>query len=272
MARDQQNRIGASFNHESLLEKALGQIATVLVRAGLDLPSAERLLKRAFISAAISAAKSGKNGRTNQSQVASMAGVSRLEVRKLLKRQQLQARNSHSSSRSRIENTLAGWSNDPEFSTRANRPRPLNYKGQGSEFFRLAKKYGRDVTSKSLRVQLIKLGLATERHGLIYQVRQPARKRRRSAASADLRFIASQLANVEFELGRRSYFTRKISIRASDGKAIKSMKRIAVDRLNTVFNSLTTLSPNREEQKRRQRAKHRLLVTSTITVESEADE
>lgn len=268
MALSEHQKSGSPSVHESLLAQALGQIATVLIRAGLDLPNAERLLRRAFIAAAVSASKS-ETTRTNQSHIASLAGVSRLEVRKLLNAQK---RSPDSDRRSRIDSILAGWSNDPEFSTKTRKPRPLSYKGQTSEFSCLTKKYGRDVTSKALRVQLVNLGLATEKHGLIYQTHRSAANKRLSIASADLRFIASQLANVEFDLGRRSYFTRKVSIRASDRKAIKAMKRIAIDRLNTVFNSLTTLTSNRQENRKDLGTKHRLLVTSTITVESEEKE
>jgi hypothetical protein len=250
--------------NEDLIERSLDQIATILLRAGFDSPAAERLLRRSFILAATKMASVGSR-RATQSQIASLAGVSRLEARKLGGKIPSAE---HSTPSSRFEALIRGWKTDSRFSSRASTPRPLKFSGADSEFDSLVKKYGRDITKKTLREQLVKLGFDKERSGRLFLIRDTPAVERSTAAWADLKFVLSQLGNIDFELGRRAYSSKRISISTRDKKSVQAMRRMASTRLETVLNSLKSLSEEKHQRKAGW-ASHRLLVSTTVAVESE---
>jgi hypothetical protein len=260
---------GLPSSNESLVAQSLDRIAAILIRAGFDSTTAERLLRRAFIVAAAKTVKASSTKAT-QSQIASIAGVSRLEVRKFLGQTPRALTKAPPGPISRIESVISGWTSNAAFLSKSGKPRPLNFHGPESKFADLVRKYGRDVTPKTLRVQLVRLGYAAERGAMLHLLKQASAAGRVSAASADLRFIASQLANIDFELGRRAYLTRRVSVFARDTKSIRAMRRIAQTRLDTVLNSLASMSTAPEARKlRRRTAPHRLLVSSAIAIEWE---
>jgi hypothetical protein len=264
--------ITARHRDEGLVAQALDRIAAILIRSGLDLPGAERLLRQAFIVAAAKAART-TNQKVTQSQIASIAGVSRLEVRRNLSKAKRSYGELESRPRSRIERVIFGWRTDTRFRTKNGKLRALSFLGARSEFDVLARKYGRDVTAKTLRVQLMSLGLVAVKAGKLHLQREAQKPGNSSAASADIRFIASQLANIDFELGRRAYLTRRVSISARDKKTVLALRRIATTRLETFLSSLVSLSAesrlNRDVDRK---ASQRLLVSSTIAIETEGTE
>jgi hypothetical protein len=261
--------IAAPHRDERLVAQALDRIAAILIRAGFDLPRAERLLRQAFIVAAAKAART-TNQKVTQSQIASIAGVSRLEVRRNLSKAKSSSAELESRQRSRIERVIVGWRNDPRFGTKNGKPRALSFLGARSEFEALARKYGRDVTAKTLRVRLLSLGLVAVKAGKLRLQREAQKPGNFSAASADIRFIASQLANIDFEQGRRAYLTRRVSISARDKKTVLALRRIATTRLETFLSSLGSSSAGSRLKKDVDRnASHRLIVSSTVTIQTE---
>lgn len=250
------------------IAQSLAQFAAILLRSGIDSPTAERLLRQAFI---VSAARSARTTslKATQSQIASIAGVSRLEVRRALAQLGNAAGSPVHQTRTRIEALVHGWRTDPMFLNRAGKPTPLDYRGARSKFGRLVQKYGRDVTQTALRVQLIKQGIAVDKRGHLILQSQPPPNTPFLAASADLRFIASQLSNIDFELGRREYSTKRISIRANEKKSVLAMRRLANTRLETVLSSLESMSEHLQvKSKKKRTAFHRLYVTTTVAIES----
>jgi hypothetical protein len=252
--------------YESLISQSLDRIAAILLRAGIDSPAAEQLLRRAFISAASRIAVPGKRKAT-QSQIAALAGVSRLEVRRELTRANTGAQQNETNTR--IALLVNAWRSDPKFSTRVGAPRALQFHGSNSEFDALVRKYGRDVTKKTILVQLVMLGLAKERNGTLHLIRKTPSAYRSAAASSDLKFVASQLTNIDFELGRREYATRRVAISTKERKSAEAIRRIALSRLDTVMNSLESISVlSRHARKRKRDGSHRLLVSTTVAMES----
>lgn len=224
------------------------------------------MLRRAFISVASRIAVP-QHQKATQSQIAALAGVSRLEVRKVLADSSKRG-GFATEANSRIARLIAGWTRDQSFSSRGV-PRPLTLRGSTSEFDALVRKYGRDVTKKTLKVQMVALGFAKERDGKLVLIRESPPARRSAAASADLRFIVSQLGSIDFELGRREYSSRRVSIQARERKSAEAMKRIALTRLDTVINSLESMSAGKIYSKRKVRGQtHRLIVSTTVAVES----
>ncbi len=254
---------------EGSILRTLEQLAAILLRAGFDAPLSEALLRRAFILAAHRSARVTE-GRATQSQVATLAGVSRLEVRRAIGKRALADTTGRLKSRSRLDHLVWGWKRDPAFSDKSGNARPLSYRGTNSEFGKLVRKYGRDVTTTTLRVQLLRRGIARERGDKLVLARSQLLTARSAAAEADLKFVASQLTTIDFELGRRAYQTRRLSIPAKDKRVAQSLSRIASTRLDTVLSSLNSLASHTERMRGQKRASHRLLVSTTIAIESES--
>ncbi len=258
----------ASSSVEGLIARSLEQIAAILIRAGLDLKSTERLVRGAFIRAAVRAIENA-GGKATQSQIATIAGVSRLEVRNYTMRAPTAVGRETLKSNSRVEDVVGGWSHDAKYCDKRGKPKALTYLGANNQFASLVRKYGRDVTARTLRIQLVGRGIAEEKAGLIQLREKTPASKDWSAASSDLRFLASQLASIDFDLGRRAYVTRRISIDASDKKTIRAIQRIAADRLTIALNALASMSGEARLRGGRRSARHRLLVSSTIAMETE---
>lgn len=263
-------RLRAPQQHEDLVGQSLLQIAAILLRVGLDAPQAERMLRDAFILAAKeNALASGV--RVTQSQIASLAGISRLEVRNALAKLGPGKNSAYPGRRSRIEQIIDAWRTDPQFLDQRRRPKQLSLKGQRGGFHQLVKKYGRDVTPKAIRNQLVLRGYAIERDGTLCLSRE-IRSRPHLPASADLRFLMSQLSDINFQMGRRAYITRRVALMSSEPKSVRVMRRIALERINSVLNSIAELRRQDSNRRTPRRKKNsvRLLVTATVATEEES--
>ena len=241
-------------------------VAQILLRLGIDAPNAGRLLRSAFVLAARDKARfSGASG--TQSQIASMAGISRLEVRTIL------AEKPDSTARrqlTRINQLIAAWRSDPAFLDARRRPKSLELKGKRGTFEHLVKMHGRDVTSKTLRDELTSRGIAALRNRKIHLQRRGDRSRSEIvAAESDLRFLISQLDGINLHSGRRTYVSRRVSVEAHDRKAIQVLKAIALSRIETVLSSISEISsrPVRRLTKKNPRAK-RMVITATVASET----
>jgi hypothetical protein len=246
--------------------RLLSTIAAIFVRLGLDSPQAERLLRRAFVGAALQRVKIEPQKLT-QARIASLTGLSRLEVRTILNGQS--ALNLPQTTR--VEHVVQGWRTDPQFLDTSGRPKQLEIRGSRASFERLAKKYGRDITARSLREDLIRRGLVTIRHQkLVLLQKGAAPSNDVRAAQTDLKFLSSHLAAIDFQLGRRAYVLRQSAISAEDKRTIEMLKQIAVTRFDTVFSSLGEMSVDSDgDSKRKKHKSRRLIVTAIVATEAE---
>ena len=189
----------------------LKNLSRYLLRLGLDSPRAEALIRDAFV---IESAKIAHliGSRNTQSQIALIAGVNRLDVRKVLAREHRKHPRPNFSRRSRIERILLAWRQDPEFVNEQGRPKPLTFTGANNQFEKLVRKYGRDVTVRTLRDDLIKNKIAvTKGTRLVLIKRGRAIDASSDAALEDLNFLQSQIAPFDFRQGRRAFLTRNLS-------------------------------------------------------------
>lgn len=258
--------VSATSETDELIGRLLTRIAAILVRLGLDSPQSERLLRNAFVQAALTRVRSADK-RPTQSRIASLAGLSRLEVRTILAGR----RKVRTSQASRIDQVIFGWKTDPEFLDSRGKPKQLAMRGTGATFDSLAKKYGRDVTPRTLRDDLIQRGIVASREKKLVLLQDQDKYSEDSlAAHADLKFLAAHLNAIDFQLGRRSYVIRQGAISAEDKRAVEMLKRIAVTRLDTVFSSLAAMSTDaRRNRKGKQLRSRRLLVTAVVASEAE---
>jgi hypothetical protein len=116
----------------------------------------------AFVHAALNTARL-QNSRVNQSAVAAVTGLTRTQVRALL-------RNPKETSRTvgaRILTVVSGWRSDPEFTDIDGNPLKLSVAPSRHSFPALIKKYGRDVSYRALLSEMIRMGFARQRSGFV---------------------------------------------------------------------------------------------------------
>jgi DNA-binding transcriptional regulator YhcF (GntR family) len=257
-----------STDSDALLAQALKNFAAVLLRLGINARRAESLLRTAFIDAAETYARS-QGARVNQSLIATLAGINRVDVRKAL-RARAKKEVVPASQLTRLDRVLAAWQRDARFCDRRGSPRPLSYKGESSEFSRLVRKYGRDVTTKSVLAQLLRAGLVAEKAGrLVFTRNGDAKSSEANAARADLRFLVAQLKELRLRLGRRAYVTRTISVRASDRRMAQRLQRITVERIHLMLSALDSMSF--EGKPKSGAPTHRVIISATVATETGRD-
>src|SRR5262249_51255165 len=114
------------------------------------------LAAQAFVKAACQASTL-RNGRINQSRVAVLTGLSRPEVRKLMRG----PRPASSRYQPRTMRVVDGWLSDPRYLGRGGTPRALPLNGKLS-FASLARKYAGDVPHHAVLEELRRLALVKE--------------------------------------------------------------------------------------------------------------
>jgi Family of unknown function (DUF6502) len=253
---------------EEIFTQSLLGIASILLRLGLNAPQGERYLRRAFVHAALSNAGTNSS-RATQSKIASLAGISRLEVRRILghRSSKTSTRERHAN---RVDQILIAWRNDPRFLDLKGRPRPLSFKGSHSLFAKLVRQYGRDVTIKTLRDQLMSSGAALEQKGcMVISKRSKQHSDHAIAARADLRFLESQFRNIDLRMGKRAYVTKRVSVWVNDKKSVRRLQREAQEKIDLMLAALSALSLPRDAIARgAPKSRHRVLVVTTIATES----
>lgn len=141
------------------LHAMLVGLAEPLMRAGITPRLFGDLAARAFVKAACKASTL-RNGRINQSRVAVLTGLSRAEVRNVMR-----ARGSAKARfQPRTQRVIDGWLVDPRYLARAGSPRPLPVNGRTVSFATLVKKYAGDVPHRSVLEELRRLKLVKEDH------------------------------------------------------------------------------------------------------------
>jgi Family of unknown function (DUF6502) len=141
------------FDSRNSLVEFLTEFAKYMLAAGVSVSQFQDAAQRAFLQAAATQARFG-NSKVNQSAVAAMTGLTRTQIRLMLR-----ARASAASHReSRAEKTVNGWLTDPGFTTAVGNARVLQRSGRGRSFAALARKYGGDVPPRALQAELLRQG------------------------------------------------------------------------------------------------------------------
>ncbi len=125
------------------------EFARFLVAAGIPRTKFSRMVEFAYFQAASQDARF-RNNRLNQSAVAAMTGLTRSQVRTMLKRQ----RSALEKTNDRIDRIIATWTSDAEYITAAFAPRRLRLIGPIPSFTTLVDKVGGDIPSRSILREL----------------------------------------------------------------------------------------------------------------------
>ena len=140
----------------------LSEFANHLLASGVAVSEFRRASQAAFVQAALRSARLG-NSRINQSAVAALTGLSRLQVRALLRNPSEQL----PTAQSRMDAIVSGWRSDPDFTDEDGKPRVLALAPGRNSFSSLTRKYGGDVSHRALLTELARMGYVREKGGAV---------------------------------------------------------------------------------------------------------
>lgn len=173
-------------NLDELVE-FLTELAVRLIGEGVAVAQFTDAVQSAYVRAALRNARM-RNSRVNQSAVAAITGLSRYQVRELLRDE---AKNTLPQL-SRVERILVAWRSDPEYLDGEGRPLELPIGGRKNSFDSLVRRYGGDVSSPALLAELIRTGMA-ERMGKRIRMQEASAG---GTNKSSVRTLAAGLAHV----------------------------------------------------------------------------
>jgi hypothetical protein len=159
----------------SVLQAFLTELALVLLPRGMSPKWFSELARSAFVQAAADIARL-RNGRVNHSRVAAQTGLTRADVKRLLKQNAFQSRKRGQTA---VERVIDGWLADPEFALRTGQAKKLKIAGHRGSFAHLVKKYGGDVPHRAVLDELRRIAAVTDSDGAV-QLRRSLQLRQRN--------------------------------------------------------------------------------------------
>lgn len=219
--------------------RLMTELARYLISVGISIPRITAIARLAYFQAAAAEAKFA-NKKLNQSAVAAMTGLTRVQVRKFAK----QTNPGPARSRNRLDAVVAGWSADPAFTTSKFEPRKLRVAGVGASFSALARRYGGDITPRALLRELQRNGFVSVRDRYVTLKAQAAKSR----SDHRMRVIARTMADlIERDPGvtLASFPIRGLNLEtefpATVGKSRVLIQRRAEEGLKTYLAGLETM-------------------------------
>lgn len=145
--------VSSQPRQDDVLVEFLTEFANHLLKCGVTTVEFRFAAQAAFVQAALGSARLG-NARVNQSAVAAVTGLSRTQVRTLLRNPSSTAPQAST----RINAVISGWRSDPNFTNRDGKPRALSLDKGINSFRALISKYGRDVSHRAMLSEMMRLG------------------------------------------------------------------------------------------------------------------
>jgi hypothetical protein len=184
MGKKQPPRMSAA---EGDIAELMADLALYLVEAGITTTQFANLSRLAFFTAASRDARF-ENKRINQSEVAAMTGLTRVQVRQFAKNQLVP----RSHKRGLLARVLEGWVKDAQFIGADYRPRRLPLTGNGASFASLVRKHGGDVSPRSVLRELERQNYVTVENRLVHL----NLRARQTSGQLRLQSISAALANL----------------------------------------------------------------------------
>jgi Family of unknown function (DUF6502) len=145
------------------LQQLLTELALVLLPRGMTPKRFGELARSAFVQAAADMSRL-RNGRINHSRVAAQTGLTRADVKRLLKDNVIK---STGHGQTAVERVIQGWRTDSEFLTRPGHPKRLRISSTKRSFAQLVRKYGGDVPHRAVLDELRRIGAVNEIEGTV---------------------------------------------------------------------------------------------------------
>jgi len=168
----------------AVLQEFLAELAFALLPRGMTPRGFGELARFAFVRAATEMSRL-RNGRVNYSRVAAQTGLSRADVKRLLKTDSFDSRRIPNAPTERVVN---GWRTDPRFSQRPGRPKGLRIAGPRESFASLVRKYGGDVPPRAVLDELRRIRAVTDDGKRVWLKTSPVLRKRH-----DFAFLAPAL-------------------------------------------------------------------------------
>lgn len=174
------------------LQDMLVELALTLVPRGMTPRKFGELSRYAFARAAAAISQPASD-KINHSRVAALTGLSRADVKRLLRSDEatLAAEHRHQVPIVRVMN---GWREDRRFVDRHGNPRNLKISGGPSSFVMLTKIYGGDVPHRAILEELRRIGaVRRDGHHVVLTLTQAQRQSRRLPSLAVLPVVTGLL-------------------------------------------------------------------------------
>jgi hypothetical protein len=210
----------------------MAEFARFLLAAGISRNRFTRIVEFAYFQAASQEARF-QNNRLNQSAVAAMTGLTRSQVRSMLRR----ARDSLERVNDRVDRIVGAWTSDAEYITATFAPRRLRIVGAAPSFSALVRKVGGDIPPRSVLRELERQRLVAVDGGYV----KLTRAAHSEIESRSLRHLSSALARMiqtTGEVGQRVSPVRTVTMEVCY-PALSGVGRILMQRrLSKILKSL----------------------------------
>ena len=157
-----------------VLQELVTELAFVLLPRGMTPKRLSDMVRTAFVRVAADISRL-RNGKVNHSRVAAQTGLSRADVKKLLRHDVLASAHR---SQTPVERVIEGWRVDRAFAERPGKPRRLRVSGPRSPFARLVQKYGGDVPPRAILDELRRIGAVVDANGSVLLRTSPSIRQR----------------------------------------------------------------------------------------------
>jgi Family of unknown function (DUF6502) len=147
----------------AVLQDLLAELALTLLPRGMTPGRFSEMASTAFVQAAADISRL-RNGRVNHSRVAAQTGLTRADVKRLLKQSTF---DSARRSPPPVERVIDGWRTDRQFATRPGHPKRLRLSGASGSFTCLVRKYGGDVPHRAILDELRRIGAVIDSNGSV---------------------------------------------------------------------------------------------------------
>jgi len=247
--RHQQPRGTPNYKNEvaNVIRPLLDDLADLLLLVGITPHEFSRLAKISFISAAARSSKLG-NGRVNASRVAALTGITRPEVRDILK-SAVNPLSAHVTA-SPLNRVLEGWSNDRDFCSARGKPKVLALRGSGHSFTELIHRYSGDIPAKAVQSELLRLSAIRIKGSKVFHNPRAALADNR-ALSALLQvsnFLAPILKSAsQIAASRNRLTTRTIKLEVRNSVDLNLVQKRAEEILTSTAAALQSLGDSRGE-------------------------
>ena len=162
----------------AVLQDVLAELALTLLPRGMTPGRFSEMASTAFVQAAADISRL-RNGRVNHSRVAAQTGLTRADVKRLLKQSTFDAARRGPPP---VERVIDGWRTDRTFAIRPGRPKRLRLSGTKGSFTCLVRKYGGDVPHRAILDELRRIGAISDRDGSVELRESPHLRQRHNFA------------------------------------------------------------------------------------------
>lgn len=138
----------------SLLEMILTPVVRYFVRKNYTIQTFYDIAKAVFVAVAIEELER-EEGKVNVSRLSAMTGVTRNEVTRIYKRQELPSVRTGMSIPARV---MGQWELDARFCTKARKPRVLSCSGEDNEFYALVESVSKTLNPSTVMKELERIG------------------------------------------------------------------------------------------------------------------